>query len=85
MEVNDIIKLSSVMDAIRKNRADLGYTNKHMALKLNISLNRYRQIEKGSTTLSLERFIHIAEILQVHPLTLLVPREINEALLPKAS
>ena len=85
MEPNPTIRLSIVIDAIRKHRTALKYTNQFMAGKLSISVKTYRQIENGFTALSLERFAHIAQILDIHPFELLIPQAIEQPVLYKAS
>ena len=42
-----------------------------MADRLNISQNAYHKLEKGHTKIHLEKFIHIAKILEVDFLELL--------------
>jgi GAF domain-containing protein len=60
-----------IADNIRKARLYRNYSQDYLAQKLNISQNGYSKIELGYTSLSVERLIVIAEVLEVDLLTLI--------------
>ncbi|MBE7176215.1 MAG: helix-turn-helix transcriptional regulator [Mucilaginibacter polytrichastri] len=64
-------KAKSVAANIRKIREYRNYTQEYLAAKLQISQNAYSRIELGYTRLTLERFFHIALILEVDEVELL--------------
>lgn len=49
---------------IRAYREARGYTQDYMAEMLNICQSTYANLESGKTTLSVDRLLHIAEILE---------------------
>ena len=56
---------------IRKIREHRDYTQEYLALRLGISQNAYSKIELGYTRITLERFMQIAQILEVDTVDLL--------------
>jgi transcriptional regulator with XRE-family HTH domain len=56
---------------IRKVRLTRNYSQDYLAYKLNISQNGYSKIELGYTTLSVEKLIIIAKVLEVDPVKLM--------------
>ena len=64
-------KIRSVSLNIRKVREYRNYTQDYLALKLGISQNAYSKIELAYTRITLERLIHIAQILEVDSIDLL--------------
>ena len=85
METLQNISLKAVIVAIRRNRAQAHLSQRELANKLCISKKAYNRIENGYTTLSLERFVHIAQILGVTPVDLLQHSSENQRTLAKAS
>ena len=64
-------KLKAVATNIRKVREYRGYPQEYLAMKLGISQNAYSKIELAYTRITLERFIQIAQILEVDSVDLL--------------
>jgi transcriptional regulator with XRE-family HTH domain len=52
---------------IRRRRESLNLTQDYIAYKLNISQNAFSKIELGNTKLTVERLLHLAEILNCNP------------------
>ena len=50
---------------IKTVRIEKGYSQDYMADMLNISQNAYHKLEKGHTRIHLEKFIDIANVLEV--------------------
>lgn len=71
MDVKLDEKAKLVATNIRKIREHKNYTQEYLAAKLQISQNAYSRIELGYTRLTLERFFHIALILEVDEFELL--------------
>lgn len=71
MDVKLDEKAKTVATNIRKIREFRNYTQEYLAAKLKISQNAYSRIELGYTRLTLERFFHIAIILEIDELELL--------------
>lgn len=71
MDVKLDEKAKTVATNIRKIREFRNYTQEYLAAKLKISQNAYSRIELGYTRLTLERFFHIAIILEVDEVELL--------------
>ncbi|MEO3405475.1 helix-turn-helix transcriptional regulator [Mucilaginibacter sp. CAU 1740] len=59
------VKVSGVTDNIRHIRRAKDYTQAYMAQHLDISQTTYSNIESGSVALTLDRFLAIAQILDV--------------------
>jgi len=57
--------VTKILKKIREIRDKKGYTNESMAIDLDMSISAYNKLERMETTLSLERFIEIREILDV--------------------
>lgn len=57
---------SPVGNRIRKLREFRNFTQEYMALRLGLSVTAYGNIERGETTVSLDRIQDIARILEVH-------------------
>ena len=64
-------KIKAVALNIRKIREHRDYTQEYLAMKLGISQNAYSKIELAYTRITLERFIQIAQILEVDSVDLL--------------
>ena len=57
--------VEGIRERIKIIRIEKGYSQDYMADMLNISQNAYHKLEKGHTRIHLEKFIDIAEILEV--------------------
>jgi len=53
-----------IVDKIKELRKQKGYSNEVMAVDLDMSTSAYNKLERMESTLSLERFIKIREILE---------------------
>ena len=71
MENVNTISLKNVYHAIRQKRLEKQLNLFQMAQKLSISEKAYSHMERGLTALTLDRFLHVAEILDVHPFDLM--------------
>ncbi len=60
-----------VAENIRKIREYRNYTQEYLAAKLCISQNAYSKIELGYTKITVDRLLHIAEILDTDPYQLI--------------
>ena len=60
-----------VAENIRKVREYRNYTQEYLAAKLCISQNAYSKIELGYTKITVDRLLHIAEILETEPYQLI--------------
>ena len=60
-----------VAENIRKVREYRNYTQEYLAAKLCISQNAYSKIELGYTKITVDRLLHIAEILEADPYQLI--------------
>ena len=60
-----------VAENIRKVREYRNYTQEYLAAKLCISQNAYSKIELGYTKITVDRLLHIAEILETDPYQLI--------------
>jgi len=58
-------EMQAVAGNIRKVREYRNYTQDYLAAKLGISQNAYSKIELGYSKITLDRFFHIALILEV--------------------
>ena len=58
--------VEGIRERIKIIRIEKGYSQDYMADMLNISQNAYHKLEKGHTRIHLEKFIDIAEILEVN-------------------
>ncbi|WP_184549747.1 helix-turn-helix domain-containing protein [Mucilaginibacter sp. FT3.2] len=59
-------KLEVITFKIRQTREFKNYSQKYLATKLNISQNAYSKIELGQTSLTVERLLIIAQILDIN-------------------
>ena len=59
------LKTKQIVSNIRKIREFRNYTQDYLAAKLQISQNAYSKIELGYSSITLNRLIDIAEILEV--------------------
>ena len=57
--------VEGIRERIRVIRIEKGYSQDYMADMLKISQNAYHKLEKGHTRIHLEKFIDIAEILEI--------------------
>ncbi len=64
-------RTAKILTLIKERRIGLGYSQKQMADKLNISQNIYSKIELNYVTLTAGRFLLICEILQLNASDLL--------------
>ncbi len=64
-------RIEQVAANIRKTREHRNYTQEYLAAKLRISQNAYSKIELGYTRITVERLLHIAEILETDPVLLI--------------
>jgi transcriptional regulator with XRE-family HTH domain len=65
MENNLSEKVEKILKKIRETRKNKGLSHESMAFELDISPSAYNKLEHSVTTLSLERFLKIAEILNI--------------------
>jgi len=63
--------IKAIPEQIRQARLYRNYSQEYLAYRLNISQNGYSKIELGYTQLSLERFLKIADVLELGVLQLL--------------
>lgn len=56
-----------IHEKIRTIRLSKGFTQDNIAEKLNIDPVNFGRIERGQANLTMERFLKICEILEVHP------------------
>ena len=68
--VNDS-KIKRIISNIRNIRETKGYSQFYLATKLGISQNAYSKIELGYSSVTLDRFLKIAEILETDIIDLL--------------
>lgn len=76
MQMERFIELNlNIIKRIKSVREERGYTQQFIAEKLGISQNAYSKIEIGSSKLTLQRCLQIADVLEVT-----IPRlfDINE-------
>mgnify|MGYP006377953583 CR=1 FL=1 len=66
MESLTIEKIEKVLKKIREARKNKGLSHENMANELDMSPSAYNKLERGETTLSLERLLKISEILEVN-------------------
>ena len=59
------LKTKQIVSNIRKIREFRNYTQDYLAAKLQISQNAYSKIELGYSSITLNRLIEIAEILEI--------------------
>lgn len=62
---NHIHQVKSVLRRIRESRKIKGYSHEYMSIMLDISPSSYNKLERSETTLSLERLLIIADILEL--------------------
>jgi len=62
---NNYTIMEKVLKNIRENRKKRGYSLENMATELNISDSAYRKIENNQSKLTLDKFLQIANILNV--------------------
>jgi transcriptional regulator with XRE-family HTH domain len=73
------LKTKEVVSNIRKIREFRNYTQDYLAAKLNISQNAYSKIELGYSSITLNRLVNIAQILEIELVDLISSN--NEAIL----
>ncbi len=66
---------SSIKEKICETRRKKGISQEEMASRLDISLNSYRKIEKGHTTLVSRRIWEIANALEIKPEELILDED----------
>ncbi len=71
------LRTRAIISNIRKMREYRNYTQDYLAAKLKISQNAYSKIELGYSKITLNRFIEIAEILEVELIDLISNRGIE--------
>jgi transcriptional regulator with XRE-family HTH domain len=59
-------KVERVIKKIRELRKTKGLSHENMSNELDISPSAYNKLERGETTLSLERLLKISEILEIN-------------------
>jgi len=59
------LKTKTIVSNIRKIREFRNYTQDYLAAKLKISQNAYSKIELGYSSITINRLVEIAEILEV--------------------
>lgn len=64
-------EMPEILDKIRKYRKNKGYSHDYMAIELDISPSTYTKIERNEVKLTVERFLQIAEILDISPASFL--------------
>jgi len=57
--------VEKIVRKIREMRKQKGYSNDAMAIDLDMSTSAYNKLERMETALTLERFLHIRDILQI--------------------
>ena len=57
--------VGKIVHKIREVRKQRGYSNEVMAIDLDMSTSAYNKLERMETTMTLERFLKISEILEV--------------------
>jgi transcriptional regulator with XRE-family HTH domain len=67
------LKTRAIVANIRKIREHRNYTQDYLAAKLRISQNAYSKIELGYSSITLNRLIEIAEILEIELTDLISP------------
>ncbi len=80
---NDL-KTKAIVSNIRKIREFRNYTQDYLAAKLRISQNAYSKIELGYSSITLNRLVEIAEILEIE-LADLICSDSNELIQLKLS
>lgn len=68
METNTEKSIENILKKIREARKNKGLSHESMAFELDMSPSAYNKLERCETTLSLERFFKITNILNI-PLT----------------
>jgi transcriptional regulator with XRE-family HTH domain len=81
--INDL-KTKQILFNIRKVREFRNYTQDYLSAKLRISQNAYSKIELGYSSVTLNRLIEIAEILEVELIDLICSDD-EETIIPKLS
>jgi transcriptional regulator with XRE-family HTH domain len=76
------LKTRAIVSNIRKVREFRNYTQDYLAAKLHISQNAYSKIELGYSSITLNRLINIAEILDIE-LADLINTDIEEIISAK--
>jgi len=76
------LKTRAIVSNIRKVREFRNYTQDYLAAKLHISQNAYSKIELGYSSITLNRLINIAEILEIE-LSDLISSDIEEIIAVK--
>lgn len=59
--------LHLIVRSIRQERLRRGYSQEYMAAKMHIGQNCYSKIELGNNKLTVERLLHICELLEIDP------------------
>jgi len=67
------LKTKTIVSNIRKIREFRNYTQDYLAAKLQISQNAYSKIELGYSSITLNRLIGVAEILEVDLADIICP------------
>lgn len=78
------LKTKAIVSNIRKIREFRNYTQDYLAAKLRISQNAYSKIELGYSSITLNRLVEIADILEID-LTDLIRSDSNELIQLKLS
>lgn len=65
MGLGNDLKAKAIVANIRKIRSERNYTQDYLAAKLGISQNAYSKIELGYSSITLNRLMEIADILEV--------------------
>lgn len=63
-------KTKTIVSNIKSIREHKGYTQDYLAAKLKISQNAYSKVELGYSSLSVERLLQIAQILEMEAIDL---------------
>jgi transcriptional regulator with XRE-family HTH domain len=66
MDNNSAEKVQKVLRKIRELRKTKGLSHENIAIELDMSPSAYNKLERGETTLSLERLLKIAEIFEIN-------------------
>ncbi|MEN9445172.1 MAG: Helix-turn-helix domain [Bacteroidota bacterium] len=59
--------MQKIIERIKSRRCELGYSQEFMAEKLSLDTSSYARIESLKTSISLERFLQICDILNLDP------------------
>ena len=71
-------QMQSIATKIRKAREQKNYSQEYLASKIGISQNAYSKLELGYSKITLDRFFHIAMLLEINIADLLNSQTIEQ-------